>query len=247
MRSTNTADIELTSIKELNLIDTVVNDDSSISPLSSDQGLDQEPEEKKESNHHQHCNSDEQPSTSKLTEIMYRIMLGLIFIFVALAAEFLFDAAREIKGALSISSIPLRWWWEGDLMELIFRIAIMSIILKCSINAVGGALYKRIAIGWIIFCWATLLLVTLAVPESWTQLNNSTQVINVDRGGCHKLPGTDGTVLPKISDVCFGELSDNIFVQLTYNNSVVDDADDQTLHKWQVHSTSFKALVLVMV
>ena len=108
MRSTNTADIELTSIKELNLIDTVVNDDldSSSSLLSLDQGLDQEPEEEKESDHHPHSdNNNEQPPTSKLTEIVYRIMLGLIFISVALAAEFLFDAAREIKGALSIVSM----------------------------------------------------------------------------------------------------------------------------------------------
>ena len=162
MQPTNTADIELTSIKELNLIDAAVNDSSS-SPLS----LDQEPKEEKESdqptNHHPHSDNNEQPSTSKLTEIMYRIILGLIFIFVALAAEFLFDVARQIRP--SPSSTKLRLWWEGDLMELIFRIAIMSIILKCSINAVGGALYKRIAIGSIIFCWATLLLVTLVVTE----------------------------------------------------------------------------------
>ena len=226
MQSTNAADIELTSIKELNLIDAV--NDSSSSPLAIDQGPEKKPEEEKEpdqpTSHHPHSDNNEQPSTSKLTEIMYRIMLGLIFIFVALAAEFLFDAAKQIRP--STLSTKLRLWWEVDLMELIFRMAIMTTVSQCSINAVGGALYKRIAIGSIIFCWATLLLVTLAVPESWTQLNNSTQVVNVDRGGCHKLPGTEGGVLPKISDVCFGELSDNIFVQLTYNNSVVDDADD---------------------
>ena len=226
MQSTNAADIELTSIKELNLIDAV--NDSSSSPLAIDQGPEKKPEEEKEpdqpTSHHPHSDNNEQPSTSKLTEIMYRIMLGLIFIFVALAAEFLFDAAKQIRP--STLSTKLRLWWEVDLMELIFRMAIMTTVFQCSINAVGGALYKRIAVGWIIFCWATLLLVTLAVPESWTQLNNSTQVINVDRGGCHKLPGTEGVVLPKISDVCFEELSDNIFVQLTYNNSVVDDSDD---------------------
>ena len=135
MQSTNAAEIELTSIKELNLID-AVNNSSSSTPLS----LNQEPKEEKESdqptNHHPHSDNNEQPSTSKLTEIMYRIMLGLIFIFVALAAEFLFDAAREIKGALSKTNVYVQPSLNEGLG--IAAIEAMAMGCPCVFSNVGG-------------------------------------------------------------------------------------------------------------
>ena len=181
IRSTNavatadTTDIELTSIKELNFIDAINAD-------------------------HPHSERSKQPSPSKLMEITHRSKVGVMFLSVMIATGFLFVAARVLaiqSSASSTISRQLRWWWEADLMEIIFQVALLMAIVQCTMNTLGGAVSKRIVVGSILFTWVVLLSVMQAAPESWTQVNN-TRLVNktIDRGGCHWLKERDAFAFP---------------------------------------------------
>ena len=197
--------------------------------------LEQEQQNHKRNSHNRPTTNntamDTNSSLSKLTEIAHRIKVGVVFISVALVTGFLFVGAPVVLAIQSSASstIPnsIRWWWKTDLVEIFFQAAILTAIMQCTMNAVSGARFKCLAAGSILFAWAALLLVTLAATESWTQLKNNTQIMDVNRGGCQSLQSQDGA-LPNLLLACFEE-SDDDFVQLTYNNSVVDDASDASV------------------
>ena len=155
--------------------------------------------------------------TTLRSNIFHRIKVGALFLIVTFATGCLFVGAREIA-----TTSELRWWWQVDLAELIFQVAILTAIVEWTLKTAGGPLSYRFTIGGILFVWAVLLIVTQVAPESWIKKkNNSTKETDVNRGSCYSLQQTDG-ILPVVSEACFDE-TDDVFVQLSVNNSVVND------------------------
>ena len=167
---------------------------------------------------------------STLKDSMYRIIVGVMFLFVVFASGFVFVATSSISSTSPTST--LHWWWEVDFVGLIFQVAIVTAIGRCTINAVGGAHHTRSFILSIICAWAALLVVTQVAPSSWTTVDTNTKAKPVYRGdGCYLLGiGEKDELMPKIKDLCFDK-SNNAFVQLIFNHSAVTDDNDEDIRK----------------
>ena len=100
--------------------------------------------------------------TTLRSNIFHRIKVGALFLIVTFATGCLFVGAREIA-----TTSELRWWWQVDLAELIFQVAILTAIVEWTLKTAGGPLSYRFTIGGILFVWAVLLIVTQVAPESW--------------------------------------------------------------------------------
>ena len=137
IQSTGADEIELTSIKELNLIDNSINVEIKTSCSSSRSYNDKQ---------HDHTSldqisPDETPQTKCTTKIIHRIKVLFLFYFVIISTGFIFIAAQMISTTASSNqdNVSIELLWKVDLVKIIFQLGILTAIVQFTMNASADA------------------------------------------------------------------------------------------------------------
>ena len=114
------------------------------------------------------------PEISRITFISQICQSGLLYIVVTALLGFAFILAQRTAYFVD-NTITIHFWYNVDLVELLFFIAILSAMVHVVLNANGTVpKYKRYALGCVIFLWAVVILVVGQVPASYQQIKNIT-------------------------------------------------------------------------
>ena len=97
------------------------------------------------------------PEISRITQISQICQSGLLYIVVTAVLGFVFILAQLTAYSVD-NTITIHFWYNVDLVELLFYIAILSATVHVVLNANGTVpKYKRYALGCVFCLWAVVI------------------------------------------------------------------------------------------
>ena len=114
---------------------------------------------------------------------------SLLFIASTVVIGFFYILSQQVATSAA-SYIHVRYWSRVDSIELMFYLFVLSAILHFIINAGGGSKFKY----WSAFVPLMLIIVATLLgvfPQTYQPVNNTTEIIPVDRAGCSSVEELD--------------------------------------------------------
>ena len=118
--------------------------------------------------------------------ILQKLKGGLLFIVSSLAIAYLFVASQAIAAACVETKLSVHYWYEADLVELVFYFIILLAVKQFVINAGGSTSHTQKRCWYLFISRTTVAIVLLLclVPGVYRQIKNDTGVFHVSRKGC---------------------------------------------------------------
>jgi hypothetical protein len=164
------------------------------------------------------------PEISRITQISQICQSGLLYIVFTALLGFVFILAQLTAYSVD-NTITIHFWYNVDLVQLLFSIAILSAMVHVVLNANRTVpRCKLYALGCVICLWAVVVIVIGSVPASYQQIKNITTSTEPDRGSCHSIrKGNDE--IPLLGSCFDPSATGDAYVRYNYGNSTGVDLD----------------------